>query len=1282
MSWKPILKQNYRQLIFIWLAFLALVAVGYFFAGRMMRAQLTTNAHEMLRTIEANIKTSLHQPEAALIGVEFAVRTMLDRGASQTEIREYLVGLTDWYMARNDHLVGFNGIYGIVRGEYLDGLRWEPPAGYAPSERPWYTAAMANPGTVGVTSPYVDAQTATPVVSLALAARDDNECVVALDILLAKLSADVTSVHLADGGYGFLLNKDLEFIAHPSQKYVGKPLRAISPANAVLAAKLQAAGNVDAFQLESIGGKEFVIFILRDNAHGWYLGLATPVASYYRDVRRLALTLIIVGLGLVLALSAVMVRLSAAQARAEEKSRAKTAFLARMSHEIRTPMNAILGMSELALRDHGTPAARDCIHDIKVSGENLLAIINDILDFSKVESGNFTINPAAYAAASLFNDALVIIRMRLAEKHLDFITAVAPEIPATLVGDAARVRQVLLNMLSNAVKYTASGFIKFSAACDFLTSGKARLTFIVGDSGVGIKPEDLPNLFGDFVRVDEKANVGIEGAGLGLAIARQLCRRMGGDITVESVYGKGSVFTATLIQNYENKLPLGNLEAHAVKEEKSGSARFIMPTARVLIVDDIATNLKIVQGLLAPFAMQFDTANSGPQAIDLARRNAYDLILMDHMMPEMDGIEATRQIRKLGNGAQKVPIVALTANAVAGMREVFLNNGFNGYLSKPIELDKLNAVVEHWIPRAKRVAQRKVITPNVNRADHAIVAPIAPIAPDAPNATGATGAPRPDVARPDVARLDGARLENPPAVAATDPLAGLAAAFAGKIDVAVGLRGSGGKPAFYLDVLTIYAEDAQERLTKLPPPATDAEWKSFITHVHALKSASASVGAAEISAKALALETAGRNGDAAFIQANLPAFTAELAAVAAAIDAAVPSDKSSPAAGDAGCRTAVAETGARATAPAGAISPPCPAGNLIGDKDRRRRRVLLVDDSPTNLEVGRGALAEVYEILTALSAAEMFALLKQTAVDLILLDVDMPEMDGYAAIKILKNDEAARNIPVIFLSAQTAHTSELHGLSLGALDYVSKPFSPPLLRTRIELHMRMNDVNHYLQTMVAEKTANVTRLQNKILTTVANLVEYRDGETGDHIERTQRVLEILVRAMLAEGVYREEAAGWDIDLLLQSSQLHDVGKIAIKDSILQKPGKLTAAEFEEMKKHALFGVDIVERIGAGDGGEFLGYAKIFAGAHHEKWDGTGYPAGLRGEEIPLLGRLMAIADVYDALTSERPYKKPFSHSEAVGIILDGDGKHFDPVLVRLFMRHKGELSASLSSRRD
>ncbi|MDR0868210.1 MAG: response regulator [Planctomycetota bacterium] len=1232
MSWKPILKQNYRQLIFIWLAFLALAAVGYFFAGRMMRAQLTANAHEMLRTIEANIRTSLHQPEAALTAVAFAVRTMLDRGAPQGEILEYLLGITDWYLAREENLLGFNGLYGIVRGEYLDGLGWNPPADYVPSERPWHRVALEKTGEVGISQPYIDAETGQPVVSIALASMREGEYVVALDVLLRKLSAYVTSVRLAEGGYGFLLDKNLAFIAHPNPRYAGKPLRQISPEHAVVADKLQTATSVDAWLSKTPDGTEYVIFLRRNNEQGWYIGLATPVASYYSDVRRLALTLTVAGLILVLALSAVVMRLRATQARAEEKSRAKTVFLARMSHEIRTPMNAILGMSELALRDYGTPAARDCIRDIKVSGENLLAIINDILDFSKAESGNFTINPAAYAAASLFNDVLVIIRMRLAEKNLDFITAVAPEIPATLVGDVARVRQVLLNVLSNAVKYTASGFIKFAAACDFLTSGKARLTFVVGDSGVGIKPEDLPNLFGDFVRVDEKANVGIEGAGLGLAIARQLCRRMGGDITVESVYGKGSVFTATLIQNYENNLPLGNLGAHAVAE-KSGSARFTMPTARVLIVDDIATNLKIVQGLLAPFAMRFDVANSGRQAIDLARRNAYDLILMDHMMPEMDGIEATRQIRKLGNESRKVPIIALTANAVAGMREVFLSHGFNGYLSKPIELDKLNAVVENWIPRAKRVAPRTVITPSP--PTDAIVAP---------NTTNTTNAPRPDATRPDVARP-----ENPPA----DPLAGLAVALAGKIDVAAGLRGTGNKPAFYLDILDTYAEDAKARLTKLFAPATDAEWKSFITHVHALKSASASVGAAKISAAAKELENAGRGGDAAFIQANLPAFTTELAAVAAAISAALSSDKS----------------------PAPAESPAEP--NAVAATNTRR--LLLVDDNPTNLEVGRGALAEVYEVLTAPSAAQMFALLKQTAVDLILLDVDMPEMDGYAAIKILKNDEATRNIPVIFLSAQTDHASELSGLSLGALDYVSKPFSPPLLRKRLELHLRMNDVNNYLQTMVAEKTQNVTRLQNKILQTVANLVEYRDGETGDHIERTQRVLEILVRAMLAEGVYRAEAAGWDIDLLLQSSQLHDVGKIAIKDSILQKPGKLTAAEFEEMKKHARFGVDIVERIGAGDGSEFLGYAKIFAGAHHEKWDGTGYPAGLRGEEIPLLGRLMAIADVYDALTSERPYKKPFSHSEAVGIILDGDGKHFDPVLVRLFMRHKDELSAGLSS---
>ena len=351
--------------------------------------------------------------------------------------------------------------------------------------------------------------------------------------------------------------------------------------------------------------------------------------------------------------------------------------------------------------------------------------------------------------------------------------------------------------------------------------------------------------------------------------------------------------------------------------------------------------------------------------------------------------------------------------------------------------------------------------------------------------------------------------------------------------------------------------------------------------------------------------------------------------------------------------------------------------------ENERKLVLLVDDNPVNLKTGKNVLAEKYAIATAPSADKMFSLLEKNHPAMILLDVDMPEMNGYEAIKILKSNQKTKEIPVIFLTARAESDDELAGLSLGAIDYITKPFQPPLLLKRIEVHLlveaqrktlevqaaELKNYNDNLQEMVKEKTQNVLDLQDALLKTIAELVECRDDITGGHIERTQRGIKILLDEIEESGLYREETKDWNADLLLQSSQLHDVGKISIGDNILKKPGKLDDEEFEEMKKHAGFGEKIIERIEAlAKKSEFLKYAKIFAASHHERWDGSGYPYGLKENEIPLLGRIMAIADVYDALTSVRPYKNAFNHEDAVTIITEGSGTQFDPILVGVFAR--------------
>lgn len=353
--------------------------------------------------------------------------------------------------------------------------------------------------------------------------------------------------------------------------------------------------------------------------------------------------------------------------------------------------------------------------------------------------------------------------------------------------------------------------------------------------------------------------------------------------------------------------------------------------------------------------------------------------------------------------------------------------------------------------------------------------------------------------------------------------------------------------------------------------------------------------------------------------------------------------------------------------------------------ENTRSKIILVDDNMANLTMGRNLLKEHYEVYPATSAAKFFEILESVTPDLVLLDIEMPDMDGYETIKALKAEPSLRDIPVIFLTAKSDEPSELEGFSLGAVDYVSKPFSGPRLLKRIENQLlivrqkkdllasqaAIKDYADNLEIKVRQKTREVVNLQNAVISTVADLVEFRDKLTGGHVIRTQLYLQALVEELIRQGIYTDEVEKWDMEFFLPSAQLHDVGKIAISDLILNKPAKLSPEEFEIMKTHVQVGVEAIERIMAKtDEHAFLRHALLITGAHHEKWDGSGYPKGLCGAEIPLEGRLMAVADVYDALIAVRPYKKAFTHDEACEIIESSMGTHFDPALLDVFRQVK------------
>ncbi|GHU39524.1 hypothetical protein FACS1894190_04590 [Spirochaetia bacterium] len=795
---------------------------------------LRENAMHELSAVEGRIGEAFAEADALLLNNYYAVADMIKSGASQEDLLVYLRN-TSARMIRREEEAGraralyIYGIYGYIRGEFIDGIGLNPTGDFISQRRPWYQTAVRNPGKTAYTAPYADALTGDSIISAVRNIENGEggiDGILALDINISRLNAYVEKISLSPGGYGILLNQNMQVVAHPRKDMLGRTLEELGEDYIELSKLLRTGKNVSARQLSDSGGKALVFFTQLSN--DWYVGLVTPRFSFYRDIYFAAAILSALGLILAFVLALVLLRIDAARLRAYEENRAKSSFLARMSHEIRTPMNAIIGMGELALRADPPPMVAEYITGIKQAGDNLLNLINDILDFSKIEAGSLEINTAPFRLSSLLSDVINVSRVRVGEKALLFTVNVDANIPEQLTGDQTRIRQILLNLISNAAKYTQEGFVSLNVSAYHPASENPErliLSMEITDSGIGIKEEDLPNLFGNFVRLDMEKNRNVEGTGLGLAITRRLCRAMDGDITVQSEYGAGSVFTARIplgwtsgspvaaVENPESKqvllydhrprlaaslsrtfenlgvpftlaadgqeflrllksgAPCGDwsfafvssqgeqaalcAEAAAiVREGKPNTAlvllaeqgeksfynipsllipayavpvanllndrddgekrekaelRFTAPGARVLVVDDIATNLAVAEGLIEPYLIELTTCISGREAVELVKRHEYDLVFMDHMMPGMDGIEATAAIREwekaqaeAGKRRPQIPIIALTANAITGMKEMFLEKGFDDYLSKPIEIAKLNKILEKWIPEEMR----------------------------------------------------------------------------------------------------------------------------------------------------------------------------------------------------------------------------------------------------------------------------------------------------------------------------------------------------------------------------------------------------------------------------------------------------------------------------------------------------------------------------------------------------------------------------------------------------
>lgn len=550
--------------------------------------------------------------------------------------------------------------------------------------------------------------------------------------------------------------------------------------------------------------------------------------------------------------------------RAESASNAKSDFLANMSHEIRTPINAVLGMNEMIIREDNraldmaesdpmlVQEALENINvyagDVKKAGHNLLAIVNDILDFSKIEAGRMELAEAPYQLSSLINDINNMIMFKAQDKGLVFNVEADPSLPDELSGDEVRVRQILTNLLNNAVKYTEKGSVILKLRGKKQDENTLILTIVVWDTGIGIKPEDKEQLFNKFERLEMDRNSTVEGTGLGLAITHNLIELMGGNIEVESEYGKGSIFTVNIPQKIVSGSILGDLQTR-LKDNAPGNRpykeSFRAPDATILIVDDTRINLTVAVNLLKNTKMKIDTATSGEEAVNMASKTRYDVIFMDQRMPGMNGTEAFHKIRETENGASKdVPVICLTADAVIGAKERYLSEGFSDYLTKPIDNFALENMLMKYLPEEKVELVNEEIT-EVSEDERSVEEEFS------------------------VLRSVG-------------------------IEPRAGLKYCQDDVFFYKALLAEYAYGELEKAHNLQKSYEAENWHDYSIYVHSLKSSSKMIGASALSVRAAKLEAAANISDTGTIHTEHDNMMEEYEVLAAVIRSLLPKSATDP----------------------------------------------------------------------------------------------------------------------------------------------------------------------------------------------------------------------------------------------------------------------------------------------------------------------------------------------------------------------------------------------------